>query len=860
MTPLDLLTRARRVSLDLSHSLSSFGTTQSSSSGGGSRGVFWSGQPVILSDYAHNGYEMHTASQDDDRPTNRFYRFLTSSRSRSRSKHSTSHDHQPHTSQLTQTDPSHSRESTWSSRTSDRGRSSNRSSGKPLNILPSRPLSSTTTATNTTVTPPTPKGKRRMPQPPSTAPPPSHAEPLQENSDLSSVPPGSTPKSRPSTRRKLRNIFGIHSRKSSISSSRATSPSPARGPSIQHLEVPPLPPPYPQSDTFTSHDLSKFSRAQSPDPISSSSRPQSPFSIPPQSSHQHDPLTSSVSTTASSTSKIEHITKFFSSTKPLLNPRRGSTTSLSTPPSSSDSILPTVSGPTKYKRASTSAVTDAHPTNIHPHSHSHSRHGHSQSRNRDASSSSKATATSEASASAAGTNGTTPPPPPPPKHHQTGGSLSRSTTGSTRMSHRKDSLDSTHRYRPLVIVDEENERESLVVEGQSSSPKGKGKDIIVLPGSVSAIRVAGKRRDSDTSDTRNPSRTRNGGVHQTTKSPKQVSIRATKHGSFDFERPSWVTGGLMRSLSGHSRQNGNEESWEGGGSNGNGRTKSRGSEPDHHERKRNGGLPSRQLSQRTPPSKTVTLQTDDTHRNGKGLSSSLGKSSGRRALGAGVTRLVGLAHGPFSFEPAVPSPTLSHQGTHTPPTPPSVVDSETDTPRKRDNRDKRKKGEKVRKEEDLSRSTSIKSKITEPDSILSSSTGYSRSTARGRSLDLGLGLSWAPSKVREDVLLPAGTFATRHSHSASSRKGVSKHVEFEEKERTKVGQEIAEVFRKVLDEDAFIAFKHYVHQFDAHEIPFDGPTGIVTRIERLLSKASTLGPEDQRNLMNKLIRVILHNV
>ncbi|KAJ8086873.1 hypothetical protein PM082_005698 [Marasmius tenuissimus] len=786
---------------------------------------------LVLSDYAdipNNDDKMYTASQpqDDERPTNRLYRLFTSSRSRSRSKQSSSNNdvHVQSTEsaqEYTSGSESHSRESTWSSRTSNRGRSSHRSSAKPSTILPSRPLSSTTTATNATVTPPTPKGKKRIAQMSTALPSSSLSETSHENSHphSSTSPPEPALKARSSTRRKLRNIFGIPSRKSSISSSRGTSPSRSHHPSIQQpTEIPPLPP-YPSLDTFASHP-SHFTRAQSPDPVSSS-RPHSPS---PQSQSHHDPLTSSVSTTASSTSKIDHFTKFFSSgtrTRPLVHLHRTSTTSLSTPPSSSDSIIHTVSSP-KHKRASTSASDINAP-------HTHSSQNHKPMRN---GLSPKAAANGEAS----GSNG------------QTTGSISRhshthtpvtnpssrsSTTSPPRLSHRKDSADSGYRYRPLVIVDEEKERESI----DSPSPKGKGREQV----DSNATSRAGKRRGSESSDHRpTPPRSRNGGQYPaSSRAPKQAGIRATKHGSFDFERPSWAMG-ISRSFSGGGHPRANDES------SGNGRAKEAG-----------GGRleqPERRKTV-TPPSKGARPHQDETPTpttSGKGQSSSLGKSAGKRALGSGVTRLVGLAHGPFSFEPAVPSPTYSHTSASTA----HGHGGETE----RESRDKRKRPKDITKEGDLLRSTSTKSKATEPDSILTTTSGSSRYGPRGRSLDLGLGLSWAPTKVREDVLLPAGSFVSGKSRSAPSRKGLAqRHVEFQDQERTKVGQEIAEAFKKVLDEDAFIAFKHYVHQFDAHEIPFDGPSGIIARTERLLGKASNLGPEDQQNLVNKLIRVILHN-
>lgn len=48
-----------------------------------------------------------------------------------------------------------------------------------------------------------------------------------------------------------------------------------------------------------------------------------------------------------------------------------------------------------------------------------------------------------------------------------------------------------------------------------------------------------------------------------------------------------------------------------------------------------------------------------------------------------------------------------------------------------------------------------------------------------------------------------------------------------------------------------------VHQFDAHEIPFDGPTGIVARVEQLLASASGLGDGAKQRLLDKFIRIIL---
>jgi hypothetical protein len=50
-----------------------------------------------------------------------------------------------------------------------------------------------------------------------------------------------------------------------------------------------------------------------------------------------------------------------------------------------------------------------------------------------------------------------------------------------------------------------------------------------------------------------------------------------------------------------------------------------------------------------------------------------------------------------------------------------------------------------------------------------------------------------------------------------------------------------------------------VHRFDAHDIPFDGPTGIVARVERLLETAPDLGEEGKQRLLDSFVRVILQN-
>jgi hypothetical protein len=76
-----------------------------------------------------------------------------------------------------------------------------------------------------------------------------------------------------------------------------------------------------------------------------------------------------------------------------------------------------------------------------------------------------------------------------------------------------------------------------------------------------------------------------------------------------------------------------------------------------------------------------------------------------------------------------------------------------------------------------------------------------RSGTKGRSLDLGLGLAWAPTKIKEEVLLPS-------SFAFASRNGTSRNnINDRPVDRSTVGKEVADVFRSALDEDGYATFK-----------------------------------------------------
>ncbi|KAF9226663.1 hypothetical protein BS17DRAFT_775943 [Gyrodon lividus] len=104
---------------------------------------------------------------------------------------------------------------------------------------------------------------------------------------------------------------------------------------------------------------------------------------------------------------------------------------------------------------------------------------------------------------------------------------------------------------------------------------------------------------------------------------------------------------------------------------------------------------------------------------------------------------------------------------------------------------------------------------------------------KGRSLDLGLGLSWAPSRLREEAVMPGSTLAREKARIDNGRA---------------CGSDVTKVFESLLPESGFQAFKKYVHRFDAHIIPLEGPAGLLARVEKLLTD-SGLNDRDRGKLM-----------
>ncbi|KAJ3763214.1 hypothetical protein EV360DRAFT_33964 [Lentinula raphanica] len=726
---------------------------------------------------------LHTSAEDSDRPTrrkskseNKFYRFLTQSRSRS----------SPRTNASASIPEDIASEDAHNLEHSTTSRDSSCSTSKPATILQSRPLSSTTTATNTTIMPPTPKAKRQMSS--------SIPKPLPI-----SEPSTSTPKSPTSTKKRLHNIFG---RKSSISSSANASP----GQSNTDLEdVPALPS---RTDTFSEEGHSNAPRSKR----NFSSRPTSPSQFPRSRQSSSEPSTS---TTANSTSRLESlfISKLFSSSRRAQSPPPPLSLSHS---NNVGSPMPTPASRRASTNESISSVSSIHrPSQLH--------------------------APQPRSAVPAETLI------PVPRITHTPATPLRSGTAPPRLTQtsRNDSLDSGYRFRPLVMdmVDEERDSREVDVKG-----KGKEKEKEDLIRSRTSI----KPKTSNIT----------------------TSIRSAKHGSFDFERPGWGLGvsTVTRSLSGtsgnsgitgfsggrHSNRSGESmESAtrvEGSATRKKSSTAAGSSKRAEHRAQKQHVSPN---DDPAPPYSAVPTSVEASP--GSGLSSSLGRSGGKRT---GFARLIGLAgytaHGAFSFEPPVPSPispTFSHASQESN----AVKGQQEETERERENKKDRKR----------MKETNRYSEQNTPDVSTHSSTS-SPQARKGRSLDLGIGLSWAPTKVREDVLLPGGIFANgkglngRVSDSTSSRHGLragrDRAVnEFGVEDRSKVGRDVAEMFKKALDPEGYRAFKKYVHQFDAHEISFDGPTGIIARARRLLDKRSDLGEESKRRLVDGLVKIVLQN-
>jgi len=120
-------------------------------------------------------------------------------------------------------------------------------------------------------------------------------------------------------------------------------------------------------------------------------------------------------------------------------------------------------------------------------------------------------------------------------------------------------------------------------------------------------------------------------------------------------------------------------------------------------------------------------------------------------------------------------------------------------------------------------------------------------TGKGRSLDLGLELNWAPTRVREEAVMNFSEMGVRSKWR-------------EEAEMKEFGRmKVLESFEQVLGENSYARFREYVQRFDSRLIPLDGPSGLMHRVRRLLdTSAKGLDPKKKQELMDRLDRVVQH--
>ncbi|KAL6305839.1 hypothetical protein BKA93DRAFT_730477 [Sparassis latifolia] len=212
------------------------------------------------------------------------------------------------------------------------------------------------------------------------------------------------------------------------------------------------------------------------------------------------------------------------------------------------------------------------------------------------------------------------------------------------------------------------------------------------------------------------------------------------------------------------------------------------------------------------------ISPTSSHSSGK--KSSWGRSAGKR--------MARPTHGPFKFEPAVP------------PIPGSPADE-----RKRPVVPNGPRG--VSSQEAQSR--------------------HPRVAGKGRSLDLGLGLSWAPTRLRENALLQIGGVGTTVGGSTAAAvraRARWRGATVDEEGRLSAdgsvaAADVAAAFREALGDAAYATFKTFVHRFDAHAIPLDGPFGLLLHVQRLLDSAPGLDERGKRVLLDRFVHVVQEN-
>lgn len=346
------------------------------------------------------------------------------------------------------------------------------------------------------------------------------------------------------------------------------------------------------------------------------------------------------------------------------------------------------------------------------------------------------------------------------------------------------------------------------------------------------------------------------------------SAKSTKHGSFDFERPgssaaapltiqrSGSAGTSGTKISAHSRE---KEGQVGPGMAGVGTLQRELSmkRVQQDQSKPKEKVDRHTSSQRTTPEHVhASTSTNGTGPGKVSLSKATGKRyahargvSGKTGSGSGLSRLIGghPQHGPFSFEP--PVPTLASWSTGTGGSTSTTGTGYGHIQREEDREKAEREYERVQlekaKEKERQRemkkrglkmsgdrppvpvpSVPIPLRPTVAEGLSSSPPVGHRSGQKGRSLDLGLGLAWAPSSVPEEALLPSSVFVRgldygREADSrngslsgrATGKRGRKDRTRDEEAQGSMIGRDVAELFRKALDVDGYRLFKHCMSPF-----------------------------------------------
>lgn len=331
--------------------------------------------------------------------------------------------------------------------------------------------------------------------------------------------------------------------------------------------------------------------------------------------------------------------------------------------------------------------------------------------------------------------------------------------------------------------------------------------------------------------------------------PRNMTNRRIKHGSFDFERP---VSGLNRSSSTVNASLVNASLVKGEGITQSSKTSAATHRPSALERTASSSSDRTGKSRKfayhpTRADSPILAQLSASHTGETSVvsfssasASAQSKSTGKSAPGPSQSSSWGRAsgrrtqrtsHGPFPFEPASsvtssPLPTSSAL----PPYLPSPNRQEFDIPEG---------------PASFPPSSPLRSELGfRGGSIRDNSQGARSSReqggekkGKGRSLDLKLGLSWAPNRVRQEAII--------HGSLLSQK---------QEEEHNR-GKDVTKVFENVLSESGFETFKKYVHRFDAHLIPLEGPRGLLARVEKLLI-ASSVSQTEKVELLDQFARFV----